>query len=76
MYLFKNITTWSQGLGNVSSATPLALLYTFSLGAKKSSSTLKLCFFLQNQHSLVLGSPVTSVMARSDASILSPLISE
>ena len=76
MYLFKKITTWSQGVGNVSSATPLALLYTFSLGAKKSSSTLKLCFFLQNQRSPVLGSPVTFAMGRNDASIPSPLIFE
>ena len=76
MKRFNKIATWSQGLDNVFSATPLVLLYTCSLGDKKYLATLELCLFLQNQCSPVLGSHVTFAMDHSDASIPSPLISE
>ena len=76
MYLFRKIATWSQGLGNVSSAIPLDLGCTCFPAARKYSTAVKLCLFQENHRFPILGSPMTSAKARSDTSILNPLISE
>ena len=76
MHLFRKITTWYQGLGNVSSAIPLDLGCTYSPAATKSSTAVKLCIFWQNHRLPILGSPMDSAKSRSNTSILNPLISE
>ena len=49
MWLFRKITTWSQGLDHVSSTIPLDLGCTFSPAARKYLTTIKLCLFQKNQ---------------------------
>ena len=76
MYLFRKIATWYQGLGNVSSATPLALCCTFSHATRNYSTAVKLCLFRKNQRFPIRGSPVTYSTTHSCASILNPPIYE